>query len=78
MFVFYAWEDMGATLSGPGNPQPVYSEHEKVVSEWRSIFAFLSLNVGDGGHLIKAAKLYMCIQNATDFEVSLINTLFQK
>ena len=68
MFAIYAWEDVGATVNGPGNPQPVYSEHEKVVSEWRSIFA-MSLYVGGGVHLIKAAKLYMCTQNAMDVAI---------
>ena len=36
-----------------------------MVSEWRSVIA-VSLNVGGGVHLIKPAKLYMCMQNTTN------------
>ena len=36
-----------------------------VVSEWRSVIA-VSLNVGGGVRLIKAAKLCMCTQNTTN------------
>ena len=36
-----------------------------VVSEWWSVLA-VSLNVGGGVHLIKLAKLYMCMQNTTN------------
>ena len=36
-----------------------------VVSEWRLVIA-VSLNIGGGVHLIKAAKLCMCTQNTTN------------
>ena len=45
----------------PGYPHPVCSELEIVISEWRSVVA-VSLNIGGGVHLIKPAKLYMCMQ----------------
>ena len=41
--------------SRPGYPHPVYSEMEKVVSEWRLLIA-VSLNVGGGVRPIKTGK----------------------
>ena len=49
----------------PGYPDPVSSELEIVVSEWRSVIA-VSLNVGGGVRLIKPEKLCTCTQNTTN------------